>query len=188
MELKEQRGATTLAQKLGDTIHLSFLLRKACRLSGCSEEDVGEWLLKCAVKRGASHYDREFPIDFPADTLELTDEELGVALCLGHHRYQLTYIRAAAQLLTSPHIDPARLIHLAIQERVEPVLCHVADVANRFAPQLEPWAYVRRHLASRLRPPPSVLPHWSRFVNQTGVTPFNGGPRIDWLCRREPAR
>ena len=65
MELKEQRGATTLAQKLGDTVHLSVLLRKACRLSGYSEEEVGEWLLKCAVERGASHYDREFPIDLP---------------------------------------------------------------------------------------------------------------------------
>jgi hypothetical protein len=188
VELKERHGDMTLAQKLGDTIHYSVLLRKSCRLSRCSEEEVGEWLLKCAVERGAAHYEREFPADLPTDSQELTDEEVGVALCLGHHRYQLTYIRAAAQLLSSPYIDPAQLIRLAIQERVEPVLCHVAEVAFRYAPQLEPWAHVRRHLVSRLRPPHTVLPHWSRFVSQTGVTPSNGGPQIDWLCRREPVR
>jgi hypothetical protein len=33
-------------RKLGDTAHVSVLLRKACELSGCSEKGVGEWLLQ----------------------------------------------------------------------------------------------------------------------------------------------
>src|SRR5438105_9046060 len=99
MELHEQASKPTLAQKLGDVTHVSPLLRKVRELSGCSEEHVGEWLLKCAVERGARHYEREFRSELPADTHALSNEELGVALCLGHLPFNPTYIRAAAQLL-----------------------------------------------------------------------------------------
>ena len=61
MELREQGPRPTLAQKLGDVTHVSPLLRKVRELSGCAEDQVGEWLLKCAVQRGATHYRREFP-------------------------------------------------------------------------------------------------------------------------------
>jgi hypothetical protein len=33
---------------------------------------------------------------------------------------------------------------------------------------------------------PDVLPHWSRFVSQTGVAAFGGEPDIKWLNRLEP--
>ena len=111
-----------------------------------------------------------------------------MALCLGELPYEAVRIRAAAQLLSSPRVNAARLVRLAVMERVEPVLLHIANVAARFAPELEPWAYLREHLTSRRRVVSGGLPHWSRFVSQTGVTPFNGGPRIDWLSRREPRR
>jgi len=176
----------TLAQKLGDTPHVSVLLRKVCGLSGCEEKQVGEWLLKCAIKRGAVHYERDFAENIPSDHSALTDEELGVALCLGQHPYHAVYLRAAAQLLSSPRVDPVRLCRLALMERVEPVLLFMATVAERFAPQAEPWRHLRTHLRCRLSIPPDVLPHWSRFVSQTGVTPFGGGPDIKWLYRREP--
>ena len=156
-------------------------------MSGCSEDRVGEWLLKCAVARGASHYERDFPEDLPPDNTDLSDEELGVALCLGQHPYNSTYIRAAAQLLTSPTVDSARLARLAVMERVEPVLLHVAAVAARFAPDAPPWAYLLRHLPQRLTCPPDALPHWSRFVSQTGVVAPGRGPDIKWLSRRKIA-
>jgi hypothetical protein len=117
----------------------------------------------------------------------LSDEELGVALCLGQHPYNSTFIRAAAQLLSSPRVNPARLVRLAIMERVEPVLFYIASVAARFAAEMQPWLYVLQHLPQRLPCPPDALPHWSRFVSQTGVTAFLGGPDIKWLQRREPA-
>jgi hypothetical protein len=156
-------------------------------MSGCTEDQVGEWLLKCAVGRGASHYERDFPGDLPPDDSSLSHEELAVALCLGQHPYNSVFIRAAAQLLSSTHSDAQRLVRLAVMERVEPVLFHIATIAARFAPEAQPWAYLLRHLPQRLAYSPDALPHWSRFVSQTGVTPFGGGPDIKWLWRREPA-
>lgn len=185
METIEQLTNPPLARRLGDTVHVSPLLHKLSLMSGCPEDRIGEWLLKCAVNRGASHYERVFSPDLPPEPPELGDEELGVALCLGQHPYDSTLIRAAAQLLSSPTTDPVRLARLAVMERVEPVLLYIASVAARFAPEAPPWAYLLRHLPQRLPCPPDSLPHWSRFVSQTGVTPSGGGPDIQWLRRRK---
>jgi hypothetical protein len=186
METMEQCSNPTLARRLGDTIHVSPLLRKVCQMSGCTEDRVGEWLLKCAVRRGASHYERDFPGDLPPDNSDLSHEELAVALCLGQHPYNSVFIRAAAQLLSSTGSDARRLVRLAVMERVEPVLLHVATIAARFTPDAQPWSYLLRHLPRRRSCSPGILPHWSRFVSQTGVTSFGGGPDIKWLRRREP--
>jgi len=168
--------------------HVSVLLKRLTKLSGLSMETLGEWLLKCAIERGASHYEREFPATLPSDIPALSDEEIGVALCGGGLPYEPVYIRAAAQLLSSPQTDDRRLAHLARMERVEPVLLYVADVAARYASEQHPWLYLREHLNCRRHISTSALPHWSRFVSQTGITPFNRGPRIDWLARRELVR
>jgi hypothetical protein len=188
METIEHMTNPPLARRLGDTVHVSLLLHKIGQMSGCPEDRVGEWLLKCAVRRGASHYERDFPTDLPPDHPELGDEEIAVALCLGQHPYSSTFIRAAAQLLSSPTTDPVRLTRLAVMERVEPVLLYIASVAARFAPDAQPWAYLLRHLPQRLLPPPDALPHWSRFVSQTGMTSSGGGPDIKWLRQRESVR
>jgi hypothetical protein len=187
VETIEQLGSPPLARRLGDTVHVSPLLHKICQMIGCPEDRVGEWLLKCAVQRGARHYARDFPEDLPSDHAELSDEELAVALCLGQHPYNSAFIRAAAQLLSSPRTDAPKLVRLAVMERVEPVLFHIATMAARFASEVQPWSYVLHHLSKRLACPPDALPHWSRFVSQTGVTAFAGGPDIKWLRRREPA-
>ena len=118
-------------------------------MTGCPEESIGEWLLKCAVERGASHYQRGFPDDLPPDQPNLTDEEIGIALCLGEHTYNSAFIRAAAQLLSSPRTDCTRLARLAVMERVEPVLLYIAQVASRFAPEAQPWGYLRAHLPEK---------------------------------------
>jgi len=185
MELREQRPRLTLAQKLGDVTHVSPLLRKVRELSGCAEDQVGEWLLKCAVGRGATHYRRDFPPHLPPDNLSLTIEELGVALCLAHHPFDPMLIRAAAQLLSARGTDAQALAHLAVMERCEPVLLHIAGAAARVAPDQQPWASLRAHLASRHRVRTDCLPHWSRFVLQTGYTPAGRGHHIEWLTRDE---
>jgi hypothetical protein len=184
--MSEQTTNPPLARRLGDTVHVSPLLHKVAQISGCSDNCVGEWLLKCAIDRGASHYERDFPTDLPSDHHELSDEELGVALCLGQHPYNSIYIRAAAQLLSSPTIDSPRLARLAVMERVEPVLHYIATIAARFAPEAQLWAHLLQHLPQRLACPPDALPHWSRFVSQTGVASPRGGPDIKWLRRGKP--
>lgn len=186
MTATEQLRVGTLAQKLGGVAHVSPLLRRAVRLSGCSEDRIGEWLLKCAVQRGANHYARVFDGDLPPDRAELSNEELGAALCLGGLPYNSAFIRVAAQLLSSPRTNAIRLTRVAVMERVEPVLLHIAAAAARVAPKAQPWAYVREHLHSRNSTLSGALPHWSRFVSQTGVTPFGGGPDVKWLSRGKP--
>ena len=184
MEIVDHLASEQLPRKLGDTARVSPLLRRVYQLSGSREDQLGEWLLKCAVARGATHYERDFSKDLPPDDASLGDEELGVALCIGERSYDSASIRAAAQLLSSPRIDAQRLAKLAVMERVEPVLLHIASIAARFAPGAQPWAFLLSRLPQRLSPPPNALPHWSRFVSQTGVTAFGGGPEIKWLWRR----
>ena len=184
VELKEQPFAPTLAHKLGDVPHVSGLLRRIAQLSGAGER-VAEWLLKVAIERGANHYRRDFDATLPADLPALSDEEIGVALCLGQNPYSLDGLRVAAQFLSSPRINAERLCRLAVQERCEPVLLHIAEVAQKYAPEQEPWAALRNQLPPRPVPRTDALPHWSRFVSQTGYTPAGRGRHIEWLVRDE---
>lgn len=184
MELKEQSYAPTLAHKLGEVPHDSGLLRRIAQLSGAGER-VTDWLLKVAVERGADHYRRDFDSALGADVPAISDEEIGVALCLGQNPYNLDALRVAAQLLSSPRTDAARLCRLAVQERCEPVLLHIAGIAGQYAPALEPWATLRQQLPPRPIPRTDALPHWTRLVSHTGVTANGGSPRTDWLCRHE---
>ena len=184
MELKEQTPVATLARRLGTPAHVSGLAIHLAKLTGTGER-LSEWLMKVAVNRGAMHYQREFDLSLPPDNPTVSDEEIGIGLCLGQLPYNLDNLRAAAQVLSSSRVDAARLCRLAVRERCEPVLRHIAAVAERFAPTLEPWAYVRQHLPPRPVPRTDALPHWTRLVSHTGVTAQGGPPRTDWLCRRE---
>jgi len=183
MELKEQPYTPTLASNLGEVPHVSGLAIRLARLSGAGER-LPEWLLKVAVERGASHYRREFDPTLPPDLPAIGDEEIGVALCLGQNPYDLDSLRVAAQFLSSPRINVARLCRLAVQERCEPVLLHIAGVAEKYAPEQEPWASLRKQLRPRHVPRSDALPHWTRLVSHTGIT-REGPPRTDWLCRHE---
>ena len=107
MELNDQAVVPTLAHELGDVPHVSGLLRHVTQRSG-SGEHVTEWLIKVAVERGANHYRRDFDPTLPADLPAISDEEIGVALCLGQNPYNLDSLRVAAQFLSSPRIIVAR--------------------------------------------------------------------------------
>jgi hypothetical protein len=183
MELKEQPCTPTLASKLGDTAHVSGLAIRLARQSGAGER-LPEWLLKVAIGRGATHYQRDFDPTLPPDLPAIGDEEIGVALCLGQNSYNLDSLRVAAQFLSSPRIDAERLCRLAVQERCEPVLLHIAEVAKKYAPKQEPWASLRNQLRPRHVPRLDALPHWTRLVSHTGIT-REGPPRTDWLRRHE---
>jgi hypothetical protein len=184
VELKEQPFAPTLAHKLGDVPHVSGLLRRIAQVSGAGER-VAAWLLKVAIARGANHYRRDFDPTLPADLPTISDEEVGVALCLGQNPYNLDALRVATQFLSSSRINAARLCRLAEQERCEPVLLHIAEIAQKYAPEQEPWTTLRKQLHPRPVPRTDALPHWTRLVSHTGVTANGGSSRTDWLCRHE---
>lgn len=184
VELTERAPTDTLARRLGETAHVSGLAIRLARSSGAADR-LPEWLLKVAVQRGASHYRRPFDPSLPPDDPSISDEEIGIALCLGQHAYNLDNLRAAAQLLSSARVNSARLTQLAVQERCEPALLHIAGVAERIVPELEPWASLRQQLRPRPVSRTDALPHWTRLVSHTAVTAHCGGPRTDWLCRRE---
>ena len=137
MRVEHQTGESVRREPDGAILVLKLRSERMRRMSA----QVGEWLLKCAVGRGATHYEREFSDDLPSDNPALSDEELGVALCLGQHDYNPVYVRAAAQLLSSSSINAPRLCRFALMERVESVLFFIAHVAERFAPPAEPWRY-----------------------------------------------
>src|SRR5512133_4262569 len=139
MELKEQASTPTLAHELGDTSRVSGLVIRLARLSGAGER-LPEWLLKTAAERGAKHYQRDFDPSLPPDNPAISDEEIGIALCLGQMPYDPWFIRAAAQLLSSSRVNPQLLVRLAKMERVEPVLIHLAAACERTGETSEPWA------------------------------------------------
>lgn len=118
MEVTKQPLAPTLGRKLGDIPHVSGLLRRLAYTSGAGER-VADWLRKVAVERGAYHYQREFAPNLPPDSPGATDEEIGIALCLGEHPYNLDHLRAAVQLLSSRRVDAPRLCRLAVQQVAE---------------------------------------------------------------------
>jgi hypothetical protein len=183
MKLREEPVGSTLARRLGDVPHVSGLAIRLAKLSGANER-LPEWLMRVAVERGASHYARQFDPALPSHDGAVSDEEIGVALCLEQHSYNLDQLRVAAQLLSSSRVDAARLCRLAVQERCEPVLLHIADLAAHYAPEQEPWRTLRKTLPPRPVPRKDALPHWTRLVSHTGVTQ-KGGPRTDWLKRNE---
>lgn len=183
MELKDLEAAQTLGQKLGDVPHVSGLAIRLSKASGAGNR-LPEWLLKVAVERGVGHYRRNFDPALPPDNPAISDEEIGIALCLEQHPYQLDLLRAAAQLLSSHTVNIDRLLRLAVQERCEPMLLHIAEVASKYAPEQEPWATLREKLPSRPVPRTDALPHWTRLVSHSGIT-RNGLPRTGWLRRNE---
>jgi hypothetical protein len=183
VELKEQPAARTLARRLGDTAHVSGLAIQLARVSGAGER-LPEWLLKVAVQRGARHYQRDFDPALPPDNPAIPVEEIGVALCLGQMPDNPWLIRAAAQLLSSPKTDSARLARLAEMERVESVLLHIAAAAEQVDAALEPWATLRRRLHPRRRLCTDALPHWTRFAVLQGLTRDGHAPAA-WLQRHE---
>jgi hypothetical protein len=183
VELKEQPAAPTLANKLGDTTHVSGLAFRLARLSGAGER-LSEWLLKVAVERGAKHYQRNFDPSLPPDIPSIPSEEIGVALCLGQMPDDPWLVRAAGQLLSSPNVDPQRLALLAEMERAEPVLLHIAEACQRVDNELQPWATLRHALRPRRTVRTDALPHWTRFALLPGLTPEGYAPP-QWLRRCE---
>ena len=156
----------TLAQTLAMTTPVSTLLRKARRL-GLHDVDA---LITLAVARGCHHYaSNRPPLLDPPSTQALGDDELTILLLIGENAYEPTSIRCAAQLARSPLITPAKLVRLAVMEKCERVLAHIARAGIDHDPEGQTfWQAVMSELPTTpLRTEPD-LPHWSRFVSMPG--------------------
>jgi len=166
----------TLAQELRQTSHRSPLLWSARALGLNSTEDF----IRLAVARGCYHYGPGFP---PSDNDPgrdvISNEDLVALLLLGSNEFEPFAIRCAAQLISS--CDVKQLAFLARRERVERPLAYIARAAIKH--DVIHDGFWRSLLDLIGEQPPireGVMPHWSRFVSQTGVT-RDGPGIISWL-------
>ena len=169
----EAGGIRTLAEMLGATTPVSVLLRKARRLGIGRLDD----LVQVAVHRGCRHYASALPLSsnqqdrqtrFPT-LAELPNDELTVLLLVGELPYEPQAVRCAAQLARAADVSADRLADLAIREKCERVLAHIARAGREHDDDgTDFWGAV----LSRLGPVPErmehKLPHWTRFVSMAG--------------------
>lgn len=156
-------------------------MRKARRL-GLADVESLVWL---AAKRGCRHFSNVFPSgeDTPEPGLDrLSQDELVVLLLHGNNRNEPMAIRCAAQLLKSKAISPHRVAFLAIQERCETALKHIARHGITHDPESPDfWATILDALANRgHRPPEGILPHPDRFLVNPGIQ-HGTLPKPHWL-------
>lgn len=174
----------TLAAKPGMTTHLSPLLRKAQRLGLGPDE-----LELLAVQRGCRHYSAGSETDLPrVSEYEFSNEELAIALLSTALRYEPHSIRCGAAMLGAPGNDPHRLARLAVRERSEIPVRHVAEAARRFEPENPFGEALVGGLPDAPLPRPDVLPHPARFVAMTGFTRKGPGLVVEWLRPRTSRR
>jgi len=166
----------TLAQELHETSHISPLLRSA-RSTGFDSMDK---LIRLAVTRGCYHYSSGYPpVENDPGLAVISNEELVSLLLLGSNEYEPFAIRCAAQLISS--CDAELLAFVGRRERVERSLAYIANVALQHDAGSEGfWNELLDCLGNQAPIPDGIMPHWSRFVSQTGVT-RGGQGSVKWL-------
>ena len=156
----------TLAQTLQTTTPVSALLRKARRLGLRDEDDF----ITLAVSRGCTHYRAAAKDTVPDCQTTLGNDELCILLLNGENSYNPMAIRCDAQIARSPDIRPRHLARLAIMEKCERVLAHIARAGIAHDPQGQAfWSEVLDSLPDQPPREESNLPHWSRFVTMPGI-------------------
>jgi hypothetical protein len=166
----------TLARELGEPSHCSALLRGA-RFVGLNSTDD---FIRLAVARGCYHYSPGFPPSKnDPDLAVISNEELVALLLLGSNEYEPFAIRCAAQL--AGKCDAKSLALVARRERIGRSLAYIADAACKYDARNKGfWAKLLDYLGDQAPVPDGIMPHWSRFVSQTGVT-RGGKGSITWL-------
>ena len=178
----------TVAEQLGQTPHLSPLLRKLRAVGLVAPDD----LRRLAVARGCGHYQRPDDQDRPLDprTAQVPNLELAIAMVTAAQSFDPVLVRCAAQLLSGDDISVEAIVRLAVQERAVQVILYIAKAGLEMdLIGQDKW----RHLLDELPAAPEVsegrLPHRTRFVSQSGVSRVNGllqrTSRSVWL-RPEP--
>ncbi len=166
----------TLAQELGEISHCSVLLWRARGVGLRSTSDF----IRLAVARGCRHYAPAFP-PFESDPgfAAISNEELVSLLLLGSNEFEPIAIRSAAQL--AGRCDVEQLARVARRERVSRPLAYIAKAgSDHDLAQKNFWSKLLNCLGEQSPVADGILPHWSRFVSQTGVTKSGGGS-VQWL-------
>lgn len=166
----------TLAKELNETSHCSALLRVARLIGLNSTEDF----IRLAVARGCFHYSPGYPPAEKDPGLDvISNEELVSLLLLGSNEYEPFAIRCAAQL--SGSCEARNLAIVARRERIERSLSYIANAASKYdAANRDFWKQLLDYLGKQAPIPDGIMPHWSRFVSQTGIT-RGGQGSITWL-------
>jgi hypothetical protein len=100
----------------------------------------------------------------------LGNEELTILLLIGENPYEPTAIRCAAQLARARGTRPDRLARLAVLEKCERVLVHIARAGAAHDPDgVGFWNEILRLLPDQPQREEPCLPHWSRFVSMPGI-------------------
>jgi antitoxin (DNA-binding transcriptional repressor) of toxin-antitoxin stability system len=182
--------SVTLAERLGTTAHLSALLMKARRLGLGDPRD----LERLAVSRGLRYYDShgdsfnaESPSTVPEAGIEvgLTNEELAIALLSPAAPYSPQRLRMGAAMLAAEGNQPENLARLALMERCETVVRHIAACGHEVEPGNPFWSRLIELLpAEHSAPRPDTLPHPTRFVAMTGITRNGVGHLKQWIRPR----
>lgn len=185
--------SVTLAARLGTTAHLSALLMKARRLGLPDPMD----LERLAVSRGLRYYDshgdslksRDSPSTVPEDKInvKLSNEELAIALLSPSAAYSQQRLRMGAAMLGAEGNRPGTIVNLALRERCETVVRHVASCGLDVEPDNSFWQELLDRLpAGHSLSPPDALPHPTRFVAMTGITRDGVGNLKQWIRPRAP--
>jgi hypothetical protein len=129
-------------------------------------DSLEDWLLDVANCRGARIIVREPPAldDFRSPLAQVFSlEELVVAICMlqGQDRPQL--LRLAAQFISRNALDLKALSHVAIRERVGPVLYAMAREALKVDPHHPAWSFLAKTFSGASHPHDAVL-HWTRLA------------------------
>jgi hypothetical protein len=167
---------TTLAKEIGETTHCSVLQKKAERVGLNS---VGDFV-SLAVARGCRHYAPAFP---PAQKDPgfgvISNEDLVALLLLGANEFEPIAIRCAAQLTSRCNVE--QLANVAKRERIGRALYYIASAGLVHDRTNNPfWEHLVSLLGEQRSIADGVMPHWSRFVSQTGVT-RSGDGSVQWL-------
>ena len=163
----------TVAEQLGQTPHLSPLLRKLRGVGLVVPDD----LRGLAVTRGCSHYQqpRDFEKTPDPRTEQVSNLELAIAMVTAAQSFDPTLVRCAAQLLSGGDIKVEAIARLAVQERAVPVLRHISKAgAEMDSEDGEKWRRLLALLPATADIPEGRLPHRTRFVSLAGVSRVNG--------------
>ena len=142
--------------------------------------ETTEDFIRLAVSRGCFHYGPGFPMgrSDPGKDI-ISNEELVALLLLGANEYDPFSVRCAAQLISA--CDVRKLAFMALRERVERPLAYIAQAAIKYdVNNGDFWFELLSLLGEQAPIPDGILPHWSRFVSQTGIT-RGGQGKITWL-------
>jgi hypothetical protein len=161
---------TTLADRLGKTVHVSPLRFRLLRLTAAYPSPgaacLEDWLVDVANARGARVVTRPHPPSacfVPPSETALSNEELVVAICQLQCLDRPQMLRLAAQLVSRDAVDIRRLVNLALRERVGVVLAELARQALRIDPVHAGWSSILETFR-RERPPSEPLLHWTRLA------------------------